>query len=169
MNSMTETTRTLIFVGVAAVAGLAAWASQRETEPPKKDVPTGGAELFPDFKDALAAKSLEVVTFDDSTAELKEFRVALENGRWVITSHQNYPADAEKQMSDAAAGLIDIKGLAVASDVASDHALFGVVEPNVAKLKVYGREGEPCARCKGPIKKIFFAGRGTHFCPKCQK
>jgi hypothetical protein len=136
MNSMNETTRTLIFVGVAAVAGLAAWASQRETEPPKKDVPTGGADLFPDFKDALAAKSLEVVTFDDSTAELKQFRVALENGRWVITSHQNYPADAEKQMSDAAAGLIDIKGLAVASDIASDHGLFGVVEPNVAKLKV---------------------------------
>jgi formamidopyrimidine-DNA glycosylase len=35
--------------------------------------------------------------------------------------------------------------------------------------KVYGRGGEPCTTCGTPIKKIVVAGRGTHFCPKCQK
>jgi formamidopyrimidine-DNA glycosylase len=35
--------------------------------------------------------------------------------------------------------------------------------------KVYGRGGEPCATCGTPIKKIVVGGRGTHFCPKCQK
>ena len=35
--------------------------------------------------------------------------------------------------------------------------------------RVYGREGEPCLVCKTPIKKIVAAGRGTHYCPKCQK
>lgn len=35
--------------------------------------------------------------------------------------------------------------------------------------QAYGREGEPCARCGAPIKKILVAQRGTHFCPKCQK
>lgn len=35
--------------------------------------------------------------------------------------------------------------------------------------KVYDREGEPCVVCKTPIKKITLAGRGTYFCPKCQK
>ena len=34
---------------------------------------------------------------------------------------------------------------------------------------VYGREGEPCRVCKTPIKKIVVAGRGTHYCPQCQK
>lgn len=34
---------------------------------------------------------------------------------------------------------------------------------------VYGRAGLPCKICKTEIKKIRFAGRGTHFCPKCQK
>ena len=53
-----------------------------------------------------------------------------------MTSHQNYPADAENQMRDAASGLIDIKGLAIASDVANDHSTYGVIEPNTAKLKV---------------------------------
>jgi len=34
--------------------------------------------------------------------------------------------------------------------------------------KVYDREGEPCAVCRTPIKRIVLAGRSTHFCPKCQ-
>lgn len=36
-------------------------------------------------------------------------------------------------------------------------------------LKVYGREGEPCLRCGTSIEKMRLAGRGTHFCPRCQK
>ncbi|MDW7761510.1 MAG: bifunctional DNA-formamidopyrimidine glycosylase/DNA-(apurinic or apyrimidinic site) lyase [Acidobacteriota bacterium] len=35
--------------------------------------------------------------------------------------------------------------------------------------KVYGREGEPCAVCGRPIRRIRVAGRSTHFCPLCQK
>ena len=34
---------------------------------------------------------------------------------------------------------------------------------------VYGREGEPCKVCKTPIEKIKLGGRGTYFCPVCQK
>lgn len=36
-------------------------------------------------------------------------------------------------------------------------------------LKVYGRDGEKCLKCKGHIKKIKIAGRGTHYCPICQR
>lgn len=35
--------------------------------------------------------------------------------------------------------------------------------------RVYGREGEPCLVCKTPIKKIVVGGRGTHYCPRCQR
>jgi formamidopyrimidine-DNA glycosylase len=35
--------------------------------------------------------------------------------------------------------------------------------------RVYGREDEPCLMCKTKIKRIVVAGRGTHYCPKCQK
>ena len=35
---------------------------------------------------------------------------------------------------------------------------------------VYGHEGEPCERChKSVVKKFFLGGRGTYFCPFCQK
>jgi len=41
---------------------------------------------------------------------------------------------------------------------------------NYAKYhKVYGRQGRPCPVCKAPIKRISLGGRGTYFCPKCQK
>lgn len=36
-------------------------------------------------------------------------------------------------------------------------------------LKVFGKQGTPCSRCGTLIKKIRCAGRGTHYCPGCQK
>lgn len=36
-------------------------------------------------------------------------------------------------------------------------------------LKVFGKQNTPCPRCGAIIKKIRVAGRGTHYCPKCQK
>ena len=37
------------------------------------------------------------------------------------------------------------------------------------EFKVYGRAGEPCARCGTPIEKTRAAGRGTWYCPQCQR
>jgi formamidopyrimidine-DNA glycosylase len=34
---------------------------------------------------------------------------------------------------------------------------------------VYLRTGLPCRRCRTAIKRILLAGRGTHFCPQCQR
>jgi len=39
----------------------------------------------------------------------------------------------------------------------------------VRYLKVYDRQGKPCFVCKTPIKRISLGGRGTYFCPRCQK
>lgn len=40
----------------------------------------------------------------------------------------------------------------------------------VKYLKVYGRGGKKCLRCRQVfIKKVKLGGRGTHFCPNCQK
>jgi formamidopyrimidine-DNA glycosylase len=34
---------------------------------------------------------------------------------------------------------------------------------------VYLRTGQPCLRCQTPIRRIVVGGRGTHYCPHCQK
>ncbi len=36
-------------------------------------------------------------------------------------------------------------------------------------LQVFGKQGTPCPRCGTTIEKTRVAGRGTHFCPGCQK
>ena len=37
------------------------------------------------------------------------------------------------------------------------------------RLQVYDREGQPCRRCKTPVKRIVQAARSTFYCPHCQK
>src|SRR6266550_5238196 len=37
------------------------------------------------------------------------------------------------------------------------------------RFHVYGRAGEPCHRCGTPIDKIRAGGRGTWYCPACQR
>lgn len=36
------------------------------------------------------------------------------------------------------------------------------------ELSAYGQDGEPCSRCGSEIRRIAFANRSSHFCPKCQ-
>ncbi|MBO9627204.1 MAG: bifunctional DNA-formamidopyrimidine glycosylase/DNA-(apurinic or apyrimidinic site) lyase [Microbacterium sp.] len=36
-------------------------------------------------------------------------------------------------------------------------------------LNAYGRGGEPCPRCGGPIRRDAFMNRSSHFCPRCQR
>jgi hypothetical protein len=133
---MEQLTRTLVFIGVAAVISLAAvyvtWPAA-ETVGRESNV---GQPLFPKFDDPQAARRLEIVTFDENTSELREFQVAQKNGLWVIPSEGDYPADAAQQMGDAAASLLGLEIVGIASESARDHAQLGVVEPNKAKLSV---------------------------------
>jgi formamidopyrimidine-DNA glycosylase len=36
-------------------------------------------------------------------------------------------------------------------------------------LNAYGRGGEPCPRCGGPIRRTAFMNRSSHYCPRCQR
>ena len=44
----------------------------------------------------------------------------------------------------------------------------GQAGENADYLVVYGRAGEPCKRCKTPIRRSVIQGRATYFCPTCQ-
>lgn len=37
------------------------------------------------------------------------------------------------------------------------------------KLFVYGRSGEPCLRCKTPVRRLVIGQRSSFYCPSCQK
>ena len=38
-----------------------------------------------------------------------------------------------------------------------------------SRLRVYGREGEPCYTCSTPIRNVIVGQRASFFCPQCQK
>ncbi|MCI0423028.1 MAG: bifunctional DNA-formamidopyrimidine glycosylase/DNA-(apurinic or apyrimidinic site) lyase [Acidobacteria bacterium] len=44
----------------------------------------------------------------------------------------------------------------------------GEAGTNQETLRVYGREGGKCHRCRTPIVRIVVSQRGTHFCQRCQ-
>ncbi|MDZ7751621.1 MAG: bifunctional DNA-formamidopyrimidine glycosylase/DNA-(apurinic or apyrimidinic site) lyase [Gammaproteobacteria bacterium] len=37
------------------------------------------------------------------------------------------------------------------------------------RLLVYGREGEPCPGCDGPIRRVILGQRSSYYCPRCQR
>jgi formamidopyrimidine-DNA glycosylase len=37
------------------------------------------------------------------------------------------------------------------------------------RFQIHLREGEPCPRCGSTVRKMRAAGRGTYFCPRCQR
>lgn len=53
------------------------------------------------------------------------------------------------------------------SDVYVD--LYGRAGDYVEELMVYGREGKKCVKCNENIKVMKLGGRGTRYCPRCQK
>jgi formamidopyrimidine-DNA glycosylase len=46
--------------------------------------------------------------------------------------------------------------------------LFGKLGEFQNELKVYGRAGLPCRRCRTPIQSVRISGRTAYFCPQCQ-
>lgn len=60
---------------------------------------------------------------------------------------------------------INLRGTTVHTFLAADGLAGGYQN----KLQVYGHQGRACSRCGNIFKKIKVSGRGTVFCPNCQK
>ena len=64
------------------------------------------------------------------------------------------------------------KGIKYGGATASDKGFInaaGLGGEYQKHFLVYEKAGEVCKRCKGKIKKVKLGGRGTYFCPGCQK
>ncbi len=74
-------------------------------------------------------------------------------------------ADLHRAMQDVLKAAIESKGSSVRT------FLYGQGESGAYQQDhlVYGRGGEPCTRCKSPIRTATIAGRTTAWCPQCQR
>ncbi|MDR1385942.1 MAG: DUF4340 domain-containing protein [Planctomycetaceae bacterium] len=132
---MNEITKTSIFIAVAIMLFLFAWLIQPQDRYGMSDAKIG-TELLENFINPMQIKGLEIVKYVPDTADVIDFRVTAVDEKWSLPSHQNYPADAEKQMGIVASGFINQKVLDVAyedsgsSDVRETHTMYGVVDPS---------------------------------------
>ncbi len=136
---MNEISKTLTFVAVAAVVVLLAVFTRPVLHTVNPD-DLRGQPLYPDFKDPLTVTSLEIVEFDEDTATVHPFLVkqveVKGKTRWVIPSHDDYPADAKDQVASAAAGMMGLKILEVAGDQRKDQREYGVIDPDPKTIRV---------------------------------
>ncbi len=81
----------------------------------------------------------------------------------------------EKQYKDLYKGVIDVlrEGIKYGGATAADakyidlHGMGGHYQDH---FRVYDREGQPCLReDRGIVHKFVLGGRGTYFCPECQR
>ncbi|MFP6602911.1 MAG: DUF4340 domain-containing protein, partial [Pirellulaceae bacterium] len=128
---MSEMVKTQVYVGVAVVlAALAVFWKSGYVEMQLDDMV--GKDLFAKFTSADAATDLTITNYDTNFDKPVNFQVSRDKktDQWVIPSEDGYPADAEEQMQKAVTALIDLEVVDIASEVAKDHELYGVLEPS---------------------------------------
>lgn len=130
---MNELNRTGLFAAAAlALLATAVWATLPGATPGGFD--DQGQPFFPEFTAPEQATSLEVVSIDETTGVVEPFNVKFADGRWVIPSHYDYPADARDRLARTAAGLLDLTKDTIRSDRPEDHRAMGVLDPRDPKL-----------------------------------
>jgi hypothetical protein len=132
---VSEGQKTGIFAVIAGVVALLAWATTSRNVVVNAKTSRIGQAIFEKFNDPLTAASLKLLRYDSSKEQMDEFEVSKDRktGVWSIPSHESYPADASKQMADAATLFVGLKALDVASEKREDQALFGVIAPDKQK------------------------------------
>jgi formamidopyrimidine-DNA glycosylase len=71
-----------------------------------------------------------------------------------------------RAMQEVLQDAIRFRGTTLDDDAYVD--LFGKPGEFQNELKVYGRTGLPCRRCRTPIQAVKISGRNSYFCPQCQ-
>ena len=129
---MSEAGKTCVFVIVAIVALGVAFLSRPAAPPTAIEDLVGGKNLNV-VDDPLATQELEIIRWDSATGDPTTFQVSRKDGVWKIPSHEDYPADADRQIGDAATAATNLKPLGIVSDKQADHATYGVLDPETAK------------------------------------
>jgi hypothetical protein len=123
-----ELRTTLGCLGIGLLLAAAAYYAQPERRTPAV-FSDEGEPFYPEFKDSQSVKSIEVIDYDESTATVRPLKVEFRGNRWVVASNNDYPIDIGDRLAKTAAALMDLKKDQVRSDLAQDHAQYGVIDP----------------------------------------
>jgi hypothetical protein len=128
-----ETVKTLAAAGAAvALLVAAAWVEPEARRP--EIFSDQGESLTPDFRDVNAIQAVEVIEFNEADAVARPLKVELRKGRWVLSSHYDYPAQSGDRLAKTAASLFGLKKDIAVSERVEDHAQYGVIDPLDTKV-----------------------------------
>jgi len=156
---MTDSMRTLVHAAIALALACLVVVS-RPSLPKATVFEEQGGAFYPGFTDPLAAAALDVTDYDDSTARTRQFKVVLKDGKWIIPSKWDHPADAKDRLAKTAAAMIDLRKDDVRSDEPKDHELYGVVDPTETGAAGTGRGARIALRdAQGKLLADFIFGK----------
>ncbi|NOZ64401.1 MAG: bifunctional DNA-formamidopyrimidine glycosylase/DNA-(apurinic or apyrimidinic site) lyase [Caldiserica bacterium] len=154
------------------------WSKDYSTHPPIEKL--GPEPLSPEFsldwfKESLAKRSVKIkpLLLDQSflsglgniyACEVL-FRAGIHPARKAAALSGEEAARLFQQINEVIEEAIKYRGSSIDTycDLAGEKGAYE------SRLLVYGRADKPCFRCRTPIKMIKLSGRGTYFCPLCQK
>ncbi len=128
---MSENAKTSIFAGIALVLFVLAMSTRA---PVADDGGLGlGEDMFPEFEDSFDVRKVEIVEFDEGQGDTRGITVEKQNSGWVISSNDDYPADAQDQLEKAVDLLSGLTKLSMESEEEGDHEKYGVMDPTETK------------------------------------
>lgn len=137
---MNQTTRSLVFVGIAVVSVVVAAGTHYAYKPADlREFSDVGSDFFPKFLDPNDASALQVATYNSSTGKTDVFKVEFKDGLWRIPSHHDYPADGESRLAKTAASLIGVRRLALVERSTAAQKRYRLLDP--LDSNVSGTEG----------------------------
>lgn len=152
-------------------------ASAYQASPPLSNL---GPEPF-DIKDIkpllskLARKKIPIkAVLLDQTFMAGLGNIYVDEVLYLSLIHPETPAYriSESQLQEIIENSIKVLSMAIksgGSTIRSYHPSQGIDGGFQTQLNAYGKENLPCPRCNHGMRKIFVGGRGTTFCPRCQK
>ena len=92
------------------------------------------------------------------------FRARIHPARIAARLTQTQLATLHRAVREVLTAAIRLRGSSISDYVDSDGN-----RGEFQRLhRVYQREGKPCVRCGGKIRRVIVAGRSSYFCPRCQ-
>ena len=137
--------------------------------------PTEADFLLPSFAAALSRSKKPIKPYLlEQTLVVGLGNIYVDEALWRARIHPARPADSLKpaEVRRLREQIIEVLQLGIekrGSTIRTYRNALGEDGTMQDFLQVYGKTGQPCARCGSPIEKIKLGGRGTHLCPHCQR
>ncbi len=137
--------------------------------------PLGEAFTVQEFSEILTRSSMPIKTYLLSQKPVAGVgNIYADEALWLSCIHPLTPARAvpRARATELVAAIKKVLADSIAAQgtTLNDYrTVNGEVGAYITELKVYGHAEDACPRCGNVIHKIVVGGRGTHFCPNCQK